>query len=102
MSKELLANYNVPFYSPLDWFLNMGYIPPERAGKWTMIDAGLPRTQRGGFSRSNNIDLNAQSGAFGSGKPGKFKLLSLLTVKFLELLSKQFYLEREVKILPSD
>jgi hypothetical protein len=67
--QELMANYNVPSYSPLDWFLNMGYIPPERAGKWTMLEAGLPRNYRGaGFSRksSNNVD---SSGAFGSGKP---------------------------------
>jgi len=67
--QELLANYNVPFYSPLDWFLNTGYIPPERAGIWTLIDAGLPRTQRGGLSRNNNAGLKAQTGAFGSGKP---------------------------------
>jgi len=66
--QELMANYNVPSYSPLDWFLNMGYIPPERAGKWTMLEAGLPRNYRGaGFSRKSSNNPN--SGAFGSGKP---------------------------------
>lgn len=44
--QELMANYNVPAYGPLDWFLNMGYIPRERAGKWTMQKAGLPRIFR--------------------------------------------------------
>lgn len=65
--QELLANYNVPHYSPLDWFLNMGYIPPEREGRWTMLESALPRGQRGGFSRESN--LATQSGAFGNGKP---------------------------------
>ncbi|KAL7543101.1 hypothetical protein ACHAXR_012420 [Thalassiosira sp. AJA248-18] len=67
--QELMANYNVPAYSPLDWFLNMGYIPPERAGKWTMLEAGLPRSYRGGFSRKSNTGQAKDSGAFGSGKP---------------------------------
>eukprot|EP00579_Thalassiosira_antarctica_P010457 CAMPEP_0201911936 /NCGR_PEP_ID=MMETSP0903-20130614/2732_1 /ASSEMBLY_ACC=CAM_ASM_000552 /TAXON_ID=420261 /ORGANISM="Thalassiosira antarctica, Strain CCMP982" /LENGTH=749 /DNA_ID=CAMNT_0048446767 /DNA_START=189 /DNA_END=2438 /DNA_ORIENTATION=+ len=66
--QELMANYNVPAYSPLDWFLNMGYIPPERAGKWTMLEAGLPPIYRGGFSRKSNTVVK-DSGAFGSGKP---------------------------------
>jgi len=67
--QELMANYNVPSYSPLDWFLNMGYIPPERAGKWTMLEAGLPHSYRGGFSRKSNTGAAKDSGAFGSGKP---------------------------------
>mmetsp|Transcript_30765 Transcript_30765/g.58386 ORF Transcript_30765/g.58386 Transcript_30765/m.58386 type:complete len:422 (+) Transcript_30765:1375-2640(+) len=66
--QELMANYNVENYSPLDWFLNMGYIPPERGGKWTMLEAGLPRNFRGGFSRKSNT-MAKDSGAFGSGKP---------------------------------
>lgn len=73
----------MPFYSPLDWFLNTGYIPPERAGKWTMIDAGLPRTQRSGLSRNNNAGLNAQTGAFGSGKPGKFNYVSSVRIQLV-------------------
>ena len=68
--QELMANYNVPNYSPLDWFINMGYIPPERAGKWTMLEAALPRNYRGGFSRNtkNVVTNNAPPnfGAFGS------------------------------------
>lgn len=49
--QELMANYNIPNYSPLDWFINMGFIPPERAGKWTYIEAALPRDIRSGFGR---------------------------------------------------
>ena len=49
--QELMANYNIPNYSPLDWFINMGFIPPERAGKWTYIDAALPRDMRSGYGR---------------------------------------------------
>ena len=65
--QELMADYNVPNYSPLDWFINMGYIPPERAGKWTMLEGALPRNYRGGFSRkTNNVVNNRDFGAFGS------------------------------------
>lgn len=49
--QELMANYNVPNYNPLDWFINMGFIPPERAGKWTYIEAALPRDMRSGYGR---------------------------------------------------
>jgi len=45
---EILANYNVPDYSPLDWFLNLGFIPPERRIKWTMVDSALPKMKRRG------------------------------------------------------
>jgi len=65
--QELMANYNVPKYSPLDWFLNMGFVPPERTGKWTMLESGLPPNYRGGFSRKNTGVTGV--GAFGSGKP---------------------------------
>ena len=41
-----MANYNVPHYSPLDWFINMGYVPPEREGRYVMLDAGLPRERK--------------------------------------------------------
>lgn len=69
--QELMANYNVPDYSPLDWFLNMGYIPPERAGKWTMLEAALPRSYRGGFSRKSNTPgvRTKFAGAFGNVEP---------------------------------
>ena len=41
--KELMANYNVPNFSPLDWFINIGYVPPERTHRWVKLDAALPR-----------------------------------------------------------
>mmetsp|Transcript_4384 Transcript_4384/g.7577 ORF Transcript_4384/g.7577 Transcript_4384/m.7577 type:complete len:744 (+) Transcript_4384:68-2299(+) len=65
--QELMANYNVPKYSPLDWFINMGFVPPERTGKWTMLESGLPPNYRGGFSRKSTGVTGV--GAFGSGKP---------------------------------
>ena len=46
--QELLANYNVPHYSPLDWFVALGFVPPERWNKWQKIDAALPRIRRDG------------------------------------------------------
>jgi hypothetical protein len=43
------------------WFINMGYIPPERAGKWTMLEKSLPRNYRGGFFRkTNNVVTNKE------------------------------------------
>jgi hypothetical protein len=65
--QELMANYNVPNYSPLDWFINMGFVPPERTGKWTMLESGLPPNYRGGFSRKSTGVTGV--GAFGSGQP---------------------------------
>jgi hypothetical protein len=46
--QELLANYNVPHYSPLDWFVSLGFVPPERWNRWQKIDAALPRIRRDG------------------------------------------------------
>lgn len=46
--QELLANYNVPHYSPLDWFVSLGFIPPERWGKWQRIEPALPRIRTDG------------------------------------------------------
>jgi hypothetical protein len=40
--QELLVNYNVPQYSPLDWFLNMGFVPPERSDTWVLLEPALP------------------------------------------------------------
>ena len=45
IGQELLVNYNVPNYSPLDWFVSMGFVPPERTGKWTKVENVLPRTR---------------------------------------------------------
>mmetsp|Transcript_11121 Transcript_11121/g.20811 ORF Transcript_11121/g.20811 Transcript_11121/m.20811 type:complete len:477 (+) Transcript_11121:51-1481(+) len=36
--QELLVNYNVPQYSPLDWFISMGFVPPERMRRLEKID----------------------------------------------------------------
>jgi hypothetical protein len=41
--QELLVNYNVPHYSALDWFVSLGFVPPERYEKWQKLDAPLPR-----------------------------------------------------------
>jgi len=41
--QELLVNYNIPQYSPLDWFLNMGFVPPERSDAWDLLEPVLPK-----------------------------------------------------------
>jgi hypothetical protein len=46
--QELLVNYNVPHYSALDWFVSLGFVPPERYEKWQKLDAPLPRIRRDG------------------------------------------------------
>jgi hypothetical protein len=46
--QELLANYNVPHYSALDWFVSLGFVPPERWNKWQKVDSALPRIRRDG------------------------------------------------------
>lgn len=46
--QELLVNYNVPYYSPLDWFVALGFVPPERWGPWKKIDSVLPQVRRDG------------------------------------------------------
>jgi hypothetical protein len=48
VGQELLVNYNVPHYSPLDWFVSLGFVPPERWSKWQKMDAALPRIRRDG------------------------------------------------------
>ena len=48
VGQELLVNYNVPHYSPLDWFVSLGFVPPERWTKWQKMDAALPRIRRDG------------------------------------------------------
>lgn len=32
--QELLVDYSVPDYSALDWFISMGFVPPERQTPW--------------------------------------------------------------------
>jgi hypothetical protein len=46
--QELLVNYNVPYYTPLDWFVSAGFIPRERWGAWVKMDAVLPQVRRDG------------------------------------------------------
>jgi len=36
--QELLVNYNVPDYSPLDWFISLGFVPKERMNKMEKIE----------------------------------------------------------------
>jgi len=46
--QELMVNYNVPLYTPLDWFISLGFVPPERWGPWEKVDPVLPRVRRDG------------------------------------------------------
>lgn len=46
IGQELLVNYNVPHYSALDWFVSLGFVPPERWTQWQKMDAALPRVRR--------------------------------------------------------
>lgn len=48
LGQELLANYNVPHYSPLDWFVSLGFVPPERWGAWEKIGPVLPKVRSDG------------------------------------------------------
>lgn len=50
--QELLINYNVPHYSPLDWFINLGFIPLERSSRWRRLENALPRISRSEYARS--------------------------------------------------
>lgn len=43
-----MVNYNVPAYSPLDWFISLGFVPPERWHEWQKVDSALPRVRQGG------------------------------------------------------
>ena len=73
MGQELLANYNVPGYSPLDWFLNLGFIPRERLGRWMKVDGVLPRTRTARqppSGTSNGGDFNAQGAGAQQQHPG--------------------------------
>jgi hypothetical protein len=46
--QELLVNYNVPQYAPLDWLVNMAFVPRERWEAWQKVDAVLPQVRRDG------------------------------------------------------
>ena len=45
-NQELLANYNVPHYTPFDWFTSLGFVPRERWTKWKKIEPGFPPLRR--------------------------------------------------------
>ena len=45
--QELLANYNVPHYSPLDWFINLGFVPRERMIRWEKLKPAFETQQQG-------------------------------------------------------
>jgi len=44
--QEILVNYNVPSYSALDWFLSLGFVPPERAVKWQKTEGYFKEKDR--------------------------------------------------------
>jgi hypothetical protein len=44
--QELLVNYNVPHYSPLDWFINLGFVPRERMQRWERLQPAFETHQR--------------------------------------------------------
>jgi hypothetical protein len=46
--QELLVNYNVPHYAALDWFVSLGFVPPERYQNWQKLDSPLPRIRQDG------------------------------------------------------
>jgi hypothetical protein len=46
--QEFTINYNVPHYTPLDWAISLGFVPPERWGPWVKIDSVLPRVRKDG------------------------------------------------------
>ena len=55
-----MANYNVPGYSPLDWFVSLGFVPPERWHQWQKIDPALPRVRRDAPFIKESVPLSAQ------------------------------------------
>jgi len=48
VGQELVINYNVPHFTPLDWFISVGFVPPERWKPWVKIDPVLPRVRQDG------------------------------------------------------
>lgn len=62
VGQELLINYNVPHYSPLDWFVSLGFVPPERWGNWQKVESALPRIRR------DHPFGNADFAAFGNAR----------------------------------
>jgi len=44
MYQELMINYNAPSYTPLDWFVTSGFVPPEKRTPWRRMDP-IPQSQ---------------------------------------------------------
>jgi len=72
LGQELLVNYNVPHYAPLDWLISTGFVPPERWGKWHKVDRVWPP------QRWNSVPDGAQPTAeqWNRDKPTILKSLS--------------------------
>ena len=80
--QELLANYNVPHYTPLDWFVSLGFVPYERWGRWVKIDPVLPQVRRDGPFN----DAYPTSG--GAGAAGGLSIEELWKVKETQILQR--------------
>jgi hypothetical protein len=62
VGQELLVNYNIPHYSALDWFVSLGFVPPERWTEWQKVDAALPRIRRDGpFGAADDSSSSSSS-----------------------------------------
>jgi hypothetical protein len=48
LRQELLVNYNVPQYTPLDWLVQSGFVPPEGWTQWQRLEPTLPRMRNDG------------------------------------------------------
>jgi len=46
--QELLANYNVPYYTSLDWLISLGFVPSERWINWQKLDPVMERIRDDG------------------------------------------------------
>ena len=55
--QELLANYNVPHYSPLDWIVSMSFLPPEMQTPWQRIEPVLPRMRSSSAFSTDSPDI---------------------------------------------
>ena len=61
VGQELLANYNVPHYAALDWFVSVGFVPPERWGPWVKVDPVLPQVRRDGPFHEDHPDVGGSA-----------------------------------------
>jgi hypothetical protein len=64
--QELMVNYNVPQYSPLDWFISLGFVPPERWRQWQKVDSALPKVRKDGPYSSMRSSSTRFTGRAGS------------------------------------